>query len=131
MCSSLADYNVSINCGGPSLGQYEEDRYEKGISSFFPSPSEKWAFSSTGDFVGWEEAVHLASTNKLSAESIYSTARLAPLSLKYYGRCLGQGSYKVELHFAEIMLTADQANNTMGRRLFDIYIQVSPLSIYY
>uniref|UniRef100_A0A0A0L010 Malectin domain-containing protein n=1 Tax=Cucumis sativus TaxID=3659 RepID=A0A0A0L010_CUCSA len=33
------------------------------------------------------------------------------------------GSYYVKLHFAEILITADQTYTSLGRRLFDISIQ--------
>ncbi|KAF5202534.1 Kinase protein [Thalictrum thalictroides] len=91
-----------------------------GPSSFYSE--NKWACSTTGDFLGDEGAKSIASTER-EDENIYSTARLAPFSLKYYGRCLRKGSYTVKLHFAEIMLTADLSNNTRGKRIFDVYIQ--------
>ncbi|KAL5707371.1 hypothetical protein ACHQM5_018276 [Ranunculus cassubicifolius] len=122
-----SNYNVFINCGGSRLSfegeQYDEDLEKKGPATFFSS--EKWAYSSTGDFVGWEEAnfIEPANANLLDEKNIYTTARLSPLSLKYYGLCLRQGSYKVKLHFAEIMFTNDEYNNTRGRRIFDVYIQ--------
>ncbi|KAF5207139.1 Leucine-rich repeat transmembrane protein kinase [Thalictrum thalictroides] len=60
-----------------------------------------------------------------TGRDIYSSARLAPFSLRYYGRCLIRGSYTVKLHFAEIMLTADPTNSTRGwgKCIFDVYIQ--------
>ncbi|KAL5707372.1 hypothetical protein ACHQM5_018277 [Ranunculus cassubicifolius] len=121
------DYNVFINCGGSRISfegdEYEEDLEKKGSATFFSS--EKWAYSSTGDFGGWEEAnfIEPAYANLIDEKNIYTTARLSPLSLKYYGLCLRQGSYKVKLHFAEIMFTNDEYNNTRGRRIFDVYIQ--------
>ncbi|CAJ2642040.1 unnamed protein product [Trifolium pratense] len=54
---------------------------------------------------------------------LYMDARVSPLSLTYYGFCLGNGNYTVNLHFAEIMFTDDQTYNSLGRRIFDIYIQ--------
>ncbi|KAL5725880.1 hypothetical protein ACHQM5_008969 [Ranunculus cassubicifolius] len=92
-----------------------------GPASFFSTV--KWASSCTGDFLSNDKVLYIAQKSGNSANDIYSTARLAPVSLKYYGRCLRSGSYTVKLHFAEIMLTADLRNNTVGRRIFDIYIQ--------
>ncbi|KDP24894.1 hypothetical protein JCGZ_25156 [Jatropha curcas] len=51
------------------------------------------------------------------------TARISPISLTYYGFCMGNGNYTVGLHFAEIMFTNDNTYNSLGRRIFDIYIQ--------
>jgi len=55
---------------------------------------------------------------------LYSTARISPLSLTYYGFCLLNGNYTVRLHFAEIMFTHDNTYRSLGRRVFDVYIQV-------
>ena len=55
---------------------------------------------------------------------LYMNARVSPISLTYYGFCLGNGNYTVNLHFAEIMFTDDQTYGSIGRRVFDIYIQV-------
>ncbi|KAL5716581.1 hypothetical protein ACHQM5_018251 [Ranunculus cassubicifolius] len=54
---------------------------------------------------------------------LYTTARLTPLSLTYYGFCLINGNYTVNLHFAEIMFTNDNTYRSLGRRIFDVYIQ--------
>ncbi|KAL5716597.1 hypothetical protein ACHQM5_018265 [Ranunculus cassubicifolius] len=106
--------------------EYELDDSNMGPSSFYSN--DRWALSTTGDFIGNDKAPFIASTNS-GAQNIYSTARLAPISAKYYGHCLRSGNYTLRLHFAEIMFTTDQANNTMGRRIFDVYVQVSTLLI--
>lgn len=108
--------------------QYEQDLENEGPSAFYST--EKWARSTTGDFFNNHNANYVASQNWRD-QSIYSTARLAPFSLKYYGRCLIKGSYTVTLHFSEIMFAADQTNKTRGRRIFDAYIQVSCLWFLY
>ena len=55
---------------------------------------------------------------------LYMNARLSPVSLTYYAFCLGTGNYTVSLHFAEIRFTDDKTFSSLGRRVFDIYIQV-------
>lgn len=132
----FADYELFINCGGEGIKiegkQYEEDLKSGGISHF-SSLSDKWAYSSTGLFTGKEEeAKYLArssdSMNVTGPEfgpELYRTARLSPLSLKYYGLCLRDGSYKVKLYFAEIMFSDDQTFSSLGRRIFNVSIQVS------
>ncbi|KAL5703905.1 hypothetical protein ACHQM5_022398 [Ranunculus cassubicifolius] len=113
-------YNVFINCGGGRKQQFEEDDheerdyYEWGPSTFIST--NKWAYSSTGNYMGSKGAQFRQTSNK-QIDDIYSSARLAPLSLKYYGRCLRHGQYSVKLHFSEIILSSQ------GRRIFDIYIQ--------
>ncbi|KAF9621303.1 hypothetical protein IFM89_019389 [Coptis chinensis] len=92
-----------------------------GPSSFLSTG--KWACSTTGYYTDSNPNPGFKPSTNNPIETLYSTARIAPISLKYYGRCLRQGSYKVKLHFAEIMFTFDKRNNTAGRRIFDIYIQ--------
>lgn len=60
----------------------------------------------------------------ISGPEYYQTARVAPLSLNYYGFCMRKGNYKVKLHFAEIMFSDDQTFSSLGRRIFDVSIQV-------
>ncbi|KAF6173358.1 hypothetical protein GIB67_027053 [Kingdonia uniflora] len=125
-CPNKASYyNMFVNCGGSKLTfdgkDYEQDIDPMGPSAFFSS--DKWACSTTGDFLGNDKALFTATANQNTTESIYSTARLSPLSLKYFGRCLQRGSYTVKLHFAEIMLIDLQTATTPGRRIFDVAIQ--------
>ncbi|MBA0742671.1 hypothetical protein Gogos_015706, partial [Gossypium gossypioides] len=56
-------------------------------------------------------------------EELYTNARLAPSSLTYYAFCLANATYTVNLHFAEIQFTDDQTYSSLGRRIFDVYIQ--------
>ncbi|XP_038691840.1 probable LRR receptor-like serine/threonine-protein kinase At1g53430 isoform X2 [Tripterygium wilfordii] len=129
-CSSTTQYHsLFINCGGGVMSvegdDYEEDLNPRGPSTF-NSVGQKWAYSSTGTYMNNDDAAFLATNSfslNVSGEEFYKTARLAPLSLKYYGLCLQTGSYKVKLHFAEIMYTHDQTFSSLGRRIFDVSIQ--------
>ena len=129
ICS--ADYNLFINCGGKRVtvgnNEYEEDISEQGPSIYATSGSRKWAYSSTGDFTGNSKAKYIARNTSflnMTNPELYMTARLNPLSLKYYGLCLQKGTYTVKLHFSEIMFTDDQTYSSTGRRIFDVSIQV-------
>ncbi|KAG6689045.1 hypothetical protein I3842_11G156300 [Carya illinoinensis] len=105
--------------------EYEADSNRGGFSQF-SSPSYKWAYSSTGVFTGKQETSYLAESSgslNVTGPDFYQTARLSPLSLKYYGLCLRKGSYKVKLYFAEIMFSDDQTFSSLGRRIFDVSIQ--------
>ncbi|RZC54370.1 hypothetical protein C5167_013229 [Papaver somniferum] len=121
------NYSFFINCGGSEMTvggeKYDADLSPMGSSSFF-SYNDRWACSSTGDFVGSNRANYItqASTN-MSVTDLYSSARVSPLSLKYYGICLRPGNYKVKLHFAEIMFPIDQTADSIGTRVFDVSIQ--------
>ncbi|KAG6395594.1 hypothetical protein SASPL_141717 [Salvia splendens] len=114
-------YFFHINCGSnKNYGDYQAD---SDSPNFYQAQGENWGFSSTGKF--WNPETYgeslFASNDTSGPESnLYSTARLSPLSLTYYGFCLRNGNYNVNLHFAEIMFTSD---TTYGRRVFDIYIQ--------
>ncbi|MFQ6640983.1 hypothetical protein Gotur_014911 [Gossypium turneri] len=121
-------HSLFINCGGEATtsvdgDDYEEDLSNSGPSTFFSSAN-KWAYSSTGVYLGNEGAPYTARTSlAVNGSEFYKTARIAPQSLKYYGLCLRQGNYKVQLHFAEIMFSDNQTFDSLGRRLFDVSIQ--------
>jgi len=121
-----------INCGG-SEGEFEGNNYVgdlrlDGISTFDLRNDGQWAYSSTGVFMGKVDADYVARNTfslNISGPDYYQNARLSPLSLNYYGLCLPNGNYKVKLHFAEIMYTDDQTFRSLGRRIFDVSVQVS------
>ncbi|XP_059443383.1 probable LRR receptor-like serine/threonine-protein kinase At1g53430 isoform X3 [Corylus avellana] len=121
-------YSLFINCGGDKTNfegnEYEQDLNSEGASQF-SSFSEKWAYSSTGVYTANDDAPYIAKNiSNVFGPEFYQTARLAPLSLKYYGLCLQKGrSYRVKLYFAEIMYSDDQTFSSLGKRIFDISIQ--------
>jgi len=129
-----SDSSLFINCGGKSVSvngnTYEDDSSQIGTSTFVLSDDKKWAYSSTGDFVGNENGDYIArnaSKLTLAYPELYTEARLSPLSLKYYGLCMENGEYTVELHFAEIVFTDDHTYSSNGKRVFDVFIQVKCL----
>ncbi|CAK8534960.1 unnamed protein product [Lathyrus sativus] len=131
-CSGKSQYHsLFINCGGPAIEfedkEYEADEHLRGISNFVPSADGKWAYSSTGVFLGNEKADYVArnvfSLNINDSSGYYQTARIAPISLNYFGFCMMKGNYNVKLHFAEIMFSNDTAFSSLGRRIFDVSIQ--------
>ena len=105
---------------------YDDDTEPGGASKFFKRGN--WAFSSTGHFMDDNKQTDtyiLGNSSKLTMANpeLYMTARLSPLSLTYYAFCLGTGTYKVYLHFVELEFTEDNTYSSLGRRVFDIYIQ--------
>lgn len=69
------------------------------------------------------------STNRFSNHrtldsELYKTARISPSSLRYYGLGLKNGKYRIDLHFAEITMEDSLSWKGLGRRVFDVYIQV-------
>ncbi|KAJ0514525.1 putative protein kinase RLK-Pelle-DLSV family [Helianthus annuus] len=122
----ISGYNLFINCGGNRVefegNEYEEDGSKEG--SYFYSSSERWAYSSNGNFLGSDAAPFVAAPiTNVTDHEIYRSARLSPTSLRYYGLCLRSGSYRVRLHFAEIQYTDNTDFTGLGRRIFDISIQ--------
>ncbi|KAK8580574.1 hypothetical protein V6N12_070839 [Hibiscus sabdariffa] len=124
-------YSVNINCGGGATTingvDYEADEDSGGAAKYFPL-KETWETSSTGLF--WDTSVtsrdfiaQNVSILRTNNSKLYTRARLSPLSLTYYFRCLANGSYTVTLHFAEIVIRGNRSYQSLGRRIFDVYIQ--------
>ncbi|KAH9779302.1 putative leucine-rich repeat receptor-like serine/threonine-protein kinase [Citrus sinensis] len=126
-------YSVHINCGGKQVTvdgntTFEDDTDEAGPSRFAFRGSNNWAFSNTGHFLDDDRpADTYIQTNTsillMNDSQLYTRARISPISLTYYGFCLGNGNYTASLHFAEIMFTNDKTYSSFGRRIFDVYIQ--------
>ncbi|XP_044985349.1 probable LRR receptor-like serine/threonine-protein kinase At1g07650 isoform X1 [Hordeum vulgare subsp. vulgare] len=133
-CALDGQYRSSlhINCGDKEAiingTKYEGDTTPKGASVLYVSPDSNWAFSSTGNFMDNninDDKYIASSTSKLTMpdSKLYARARLSPLSLTYYGRCMHNGSYTVKLHFAEIIFTNDSTYCSLGKRKFNVFIQ--------
>ncbi|CAI8593285.1 unnamed protein product [Vicia faba] len=125
-------YSLYINCGGNQAivngKSYDGDSDSAGPAKFHASSTGNWAFSTTGVFMENDLLVKTfvpQNTSKLTTADgeLYTNARISPISLTYYGFCLANGSYTVNLHFAEIMFTDHQPYGSLGRRVFDIYLQ--------
>ncbi|CAD6225231.1 unnamed protein product [Miscanthus lutarioriparius] len=125
--------SLHINCGDKEATingvKYEADTTPKGASLLYISPGSNWAFSSTGNFMDdniTDDSYIATSTSKLDMpySELYTKARLSPLSLTYYGLCMFSGSYTVKLHFAEIVFTNDSTFCSLGKRRFNVFIQL-------
>ncbi|XP_057796155.1 probable LRR receptor-like serine/threonine-protein kinase At1g07650 [Salvia miltiorrhiza] len=130
------NYSLRINCGGKDVDisndtSYKADLESRGASMFYMGQAQNWAFSSTGNFMDDDldsdtyivtNVSTLYNTTSPVSE-LYTTARVSPLSLTYYGLCLLNGNYTVALHFAEIAFTNDTSYYSLGRRIFDVYLQ--------
>ncbi|KAK4492967.1 hypothetical protein RD792_000294 [Penstemon davidsonii] len=122
-------YSLYINCGGARVNfdgnEYDENASDQGPAHF--ESNDRWAYSSTGIFMGDGGRSFVARNDSpivsTGGGEIYQTARLSASSLKFYGLCLRRGSYRVRLHFAEIMFSNDTTFRSVGRRMFDVAIQ--------
>ncbi|RHN74876.1 putative non-specific serine/threonine protein kinase [Medicago truncatula] len=129
-------YSLYINCGGSrakvNKTSYDDDSDSPGPARFYRSPTGNWALSTTGIYIDSDQLQinyspkNITRLTMVDAE-LYTNARVSPISLTYYGFCLANGRYTVYLHFAEIMFTDDDSYGSLGRRVFDIYLQGKPV----
>ncbi|KAL1299713.1 hypothetical protein AAHE18_18G129500 [Arachis hypogaea] len=129
-------YSFHINCGGDSSVQkgritYESDSYKGVPFKKSTVESSNWAISTTGgDFMDNVHQYDLIQENETKLAivddvDLYTKARGSPISLTYYGFCLANGNYTVNLHFAEIVFINGTTYSSLGRRVFDVYIQAA------
>ncbi|XP_062118262.1 probable LRR receptor-like serine/threonine-protein kinase At1g56140 [Humulus lupulus] len=127
-------YSFGINCGGPQIKSsdnilYETDNETLGPASYFVTKTNRWAVSNVGYFNGINNAQY--TTNSLSQftrtldTELFQTSRLSASSLRYYGLGLENGNYTVKLLFSETAILDPPSWKSLGRRVFDIYIQGS------
>ncbi|TXG47704.1 hypothetical protein EZV62_026998 [Acer yangbiense] len=124
-------HSFHINCGGQNVkvnGRTFEGEKDigGGAATSHLNHDANWGFSSTGDFADDDDEQnthYIADSDSSLISELYTSARIAPLSLTYFGYCLENGNYLVTLHFAEILFTNDTTFRSLGRRIFDIYVQ--------
>ncbi|CAN1809209.1 Probable LRR receptor-like serine/threonine-protein kinase RFK1 [Linum perenne] len=126
---------LHVNSGGKDLTIKENETdilYEGdaqmlgGTARYFLNEQSYWGISSTGDFLDdndYQNTRYTVATQSPSIPELYSTARIAPISLTYFHYCLENDKYTVRLHFAEIVFTNDRTYTSLGKRVFDVYIQ--------
>uniref|UniRef100_A0A7N0VE03 non-specific serine/threonine protein kinase n=1 Tax=Kalanchoe fedtschenkoi TaxID=63787 RepID=A0A7N0VE03_KALFE len=124
--------DFAINCGGPQITSssrvvFEKEDEDLGPSSYYVADTERWAVSKVGFFLESKNAPGKVSssspvTNTLDQE-LFQTARVSFGSLRYYGLGLENGNYSLSLQFAESMILGSNRWESVGRRVFDIYIQ--------
>lgn len=122
-----------INCGGDDVEQdgktfVGDGGVGGGAATYYLNGNHGWGFSSTGDFMDDDDEQnkqYIASSKSSEISGLFLTARIAPLSLTYFGYCLQNGNYSVSLDFAEIQFTNDNTYGSLGRRIFDVYVQVT------
>ena len=109
---------------------YEAENSTLGPATFQVTSTEKWAISNVGLFAERKAPSYFQGTFSqaigTNTPELFQTARMSPGSLRYFGLGLENGPYTVTLQFSE---TGFKDRNTqgwesLGRRVFDIYIQV-------
>ncbi|XP_061984505.1 probable LRR receptor-like serine/threonine-protein kinase RFK1 isoform X2 [Populus nigra] len=118
--------DITINENKTTLSYEGDGQVEGGAAKYFVNDQSFWGFSSTGDFMDdydYQNTRYTVSLQSSTIPELYQTARISPISLTYFHYCLQNGNYTVNLHFAEIQFTNDHTYNSLGRRIFDIYVQ--------
>ncbi|CAK9326828.1 unnamed protein product [Citrullus colocynthis] len=133
--------SFGINCGGgkfvsASGGQYERENAIVGAAaSYYVSDSETWAVSDVGYFPkNTKSSSESSSYNRdndtteyifanTSDSELFQTQQLSTSSLRFYGLGLKNGNYTINLQFAEHAFSNLSTWSSLGRRVFDIYIQ--------
>ncbi|XP_042403695.1 probable LRR receptor-like serine/threonine-protein kinase At1g56140 isoform X1 [Zingiber officinale] len=126
-------YSFGILCGGSSPVKssddtvYETDNANLSSASYYVTDPVKWGISSVGNFLDAANAnyiINLATVfeNTLDPD-LFHNARMSPSSLRYYGFGLQNGNYSIKLQFSEFMILGPTTWKSLGRRVFDIYIQ--------
>ncbi|XP_073148700.1 probable LRR receptor-like serine/threonine-protein kinase At1g56140 [Henckelia pumila] len=124
--------SFSVKCGGPPIRSsdqtvYERDNETLGPATYYMTSTGRWAVSNAGlpsdsSNPRYQTSSLYQFTNTLDPE-LFQTARLSPGSLRYYGLGLENGNYTVKLQFAEIEIFGSRTWKSLGRRVFDIYVQ--------
>ncbi|XP_038900109.1 probable leucine-rich repeat receptor-like serine/threonine-protein kinase At3g14840 isoform X3 [Benincasa hispida] len=125
-------YSLHINCGGRENLVNGTIRFDgdtnTGKSSLFFQGGTNWGFSNTGSFMdddrSTDDFIALSPPDlPMKDFALYSNARISPNSLTYYAFCMGNGNYTLSLYFAEIEFSNDKSYKSLGRRIFDVYVQ--------
>nr|POE72595.1 putative lrr receptor-like serine/threonine-protein kinase [Quercus suber] len=126
------DYDFATKCGGPQITSskgivYERDNETLGPATYYVINTHRWAVSNVGYFSGTNSPTYTSSSssqfkNTLDPE-LFQTARISASSLRYCGLVLENGNYTVNLQFAETAFEDRITWKSLGRRVFDIYIQ--------
>uniref|UniRef100_J3MR61 non-specific serine/threonine protein kinase n=1 Tax=Oryza brachyantha TaxID=4533 RepID=J3MR61_ORYBR len=126
-------YSFAVDCGsnrsirGLDNTMYELDATNLGDSSYYVTNPTRWGVSNAGKWYqspNDSKIIHSSEKIQNAVDSeLFLTARMSPSSLRYYGLGLENGNYTVLLKFAELGYPDTPTWQSLGRRVFDIYIQ--------
>ncbi|XP_062226737.1 probable LRR receptor-like serine/threonine-protein kinase At1g56130 [Phragmites australis] len=125
--------SFAVDCGssrplsGSDNSMYQPDAADLGPASYYVTGAPTWGVSNVGRFMDARNGSYIIYSshqfqNTLDSE-LFQTARMSPSSLRYYGVGLENGNYTVTLQFAEFDFEDSQTWKSVGRRVFDIYVQ--------
>ncbi|KAG8067599.1 hypothetical protein GUJ93_ZPchr0005g14563 [Zizania palustris] len=126
-------YSFAVNCGANSSTRgsdgtfYEIDPVDLGAASYYVSSQTRWGVSNVGKFFSASDPKNIIYSPQHFQNSddskLFETARMSASSLRYYGLGLENGNYTVLLQFAEFAFPNTLTWQSLGRRVFDIYVQ--------
>ncbi|EEE68222.1 hypothetical protein OsJ_26394 [Oryza sativa Japonica Group] len=126
-------YSFAVDCGsnrsirGSDNTMYELDFTDLGSSSYYVTSETRWGVSNVGKYFQSPNDSKIIYSNEKIQNAVVSellqTARMSPSSLRYFGLGLENGNYTVLLQFAELGYPDSPTWKSLGRRVFDIYIQ--------
>ena len=135
----LTDYSFAVDCGSNSSTRgsdntiYEAEPTNLGDASYYVTSQTRWGVSNVGKFSLASNGMNIISSSEHFQNAVnsrlFETARMSPSSLRYYGLGLENGNYTILLQFAEVAYPDSQTWQSLGRRVFDIYIQVQIESV--
>ncbi|KAH6777140.1 Leucine-rich repeat transmembrane protein kinase [Perilla frutescens var. frutescens] len=125
-------FNFAIKCGGEQMRSatgilYEADNATLGPAAYHVSREQRWAVSNVGLPSGSRNPEY--KTNFITYipntrdPELYQSSRVSAGSLRYYGLGLQNGGYNISLQFVENRIENPNDWRSLGRRIFDIYIQ--------
>ncbi|KAJ1288757.1 hypothetical protein BS78_02G112500 [Paspalum vaginatum] len=129
-------YSFAVDCGsnrsmtGSDKTVYDEDAADLGAASYYVTGQTRWGVSSVGLFNEASNGMDIIYSSNQQFQNtadpgLFQTARMSASSLRYYGLGLENGEYTVVLQFAETGYPDTQTWQSLGRRVFDIYVQGS------
>ncbi|KAB1216929.1 hypothetical protein CJ030_MR4G016058 [Morella rubra] len=126
--------NFGIKCGGTQITSssgivYESDDETLGPATYYVTNTNRWAVSNVGYATGSNMYTTTSPHQVTTLDSeLFQTARVSTSSLRYYGLGLVNGNYTVNLQFVETSIENTPTWKSLGRRVFDIYIQGNRVS---
>ncbi|CAD6220476.1 unnamed protein product [Miscanthus lutarioriparius] len=128
--SFVVDCGSNRSMTGSDNTVYDVDHADLGAASYYVTSETRWGVSNVGKFnQAPNDSDIIYSSNQqfqnAAVSELYQTARMSASSLRYYGIGLENGNYTVVLQFAEAGYPDTQTWQSLGRRVFDIYVQGS------
>ncbi|CAL5030059.1 unnamed protein product [Urochloa decumbens] len=117
---------------------YLPDDAKLGPASYYVTGAPTWGVSNVGKFMESQMGGYtMQSSNDVSYtmnsssrqfrntpdSELFQKARMSPSSLRYFGVGLENGKYVVTLQFAEFVFEDSQTWRSLGKKVFDIYVQ--------